>query len=76
VSEDRAKAVVDDLASDAALMNELRYWLSTMRVASIIAKDRISAAEDLRSVIGQALGSPPETDAPSGADGEAAETPK
>jgi len=29
------------------LMGELRYWMSTMRVAGIISRDRIALAEQL-----------------------------
>src|SRR3990167_5678731 len=55
VSEERAMEIVDALAGDAALMSELRYWLSTMRVAAVIARDRIEFAQDLRNAIAAAL---------------------
>ena len=32
---------------DADLMGELRYWMSTMRVAGLISRDRIALAEQL-----------------------------
>jgi hypothetical protein len=37
-------------------MNELRYWMSTMKVASRIGRDRIASAEDLRVKVDAAIG--------------------
>ncbi|MBP7418309.1 MAG: hypothetical protein KA911_06880 [Xanthomonadales bacterium] len=45
--EARVAAVVDAIRGDADLMGELRYWMSTMRVAGIISRDRIALAEQL-----------------------------
>ncbi len=47
IDETRAKEIVDALASDKALMNELRYWMSTMRVSLLIGRDRAKNATGL-----------------------------
>jgi hypothetical protein len=74
VSEDRAKEIVDALAGDAVLISELRYWLSTLQVATIIANDRIEFAENLRSAIAVELGTAQEEDNPFKEDKEVVET--
>ncbi len=51
ISEARAGQIVAEIARDRALMAELRYWMSTMRVASIIGSDRASSAAELRAAI-------------------------
>lgn len=55
VSEERAKEIVDALAGDPALMSDLRYWISNLRVVVIISTDRIREAQDLRNAIRAAL---------------------
>jgi len=52
VDEETARAVVDMLAGNALLMEELRYWMSTMHVAQLIANDRVAAATALKKLIG------------------------
>ncbi|MBL38910.1 MAG: hypothetical protein CMP07_10930 [Xanthomonadales bacterium] len=52
VDEEAARAVVDTLAGNALLMQELRYWMSTMHVAQLIANDRVAAATALKELIG------------------------
>ncbi len=47
----RAAKIVETLAGDAALIGELRYWMSTMNVASRIGHDRTQSAMDLRNRI-------------------------
>lgn len=47
ISEARASAVVTAIRTDRALMNELRYWMSTMTVASYLGEDRIAHATQL-----------------------------
>ena len=49
IDKARAREIVDALVSDAALMAELRYWMSTMHVASLIGRDRTNAAAALRA---------------------------
>ncbi|PKM03443.1 MAG: hypothetical protein CVV17_04480, partial [Gammaproteobacteria bacterium HGW-Gammaproteobacteria-7] len=51
VSEETARAVVDTLAGSVRLMEELRYWMSTMHVAQLIANDRVAAASALKEMI-------------------------
>jgi hypothetical protein len=50
VSDARAAGIVNAIRGDRALMSELRYWMSTMQVASQIGADRTKLA-------GQVLGS-------------------
>lgn len=51
VNEARAAGIVNAIRSDRTLMSELRYWMSTMQVASMIGRDRtIFAREMLASV--------------------------
>jgi hypothetical protein len=57
--EARVAAVVDALRSDAALMAELRYWMSTMHVAGLISRDRIELAETLLDLVNAELGMAP-----------------
>lgn len=47
IDEKHAKEIVDALASDEALMNELRYWMSTMRVSLLIGRDRVANAREV-----------------------------
>jgi hypothetical protein len=51
VDEARARRIVDTIAGDAALMAELRYWMSTMRVARLIGADRIGLARKMKAKI-------------------------
>lgn len=51
VSPAAARAIVDMLAGNSVLMEELRYWMSTMHVAQLIANDRIAAATALKTMI-------------------------
>jgi len=51
VDDDQARAVVDKLAGNALLMEQLRYWMSTMHVAQLIANDRVAAATALQRMI-------------------------
>lgn len=44
--------MVERLAGNALLMEELRYWMSTMHVAQLIANDRITVATALKELIG------------------------
>jgi len=51
VDEETTRAMVDRLAGNALLMQELRYWMSTMHVAQLIADDRVAAATALKRMI-------------------------
>lgn len=51
VDEETARAVVDTVAGNVRLMEELRYWMSTMHVAQLIANDRVAAATALKQMI-------------------------
>ncbi len=46
-----ARQIVETLAGNAALMEELRYWMSTMHVAQLIANDRVASATALKQMI-------------------------
>jgi hypothetical protein len=56
ISEADAAAIVDGIGSDAALMSELRYWMSTMHVASLIGRDRAANATAILASVEEALG--------------------
>lgn len=56
VSEAEAARVVDAIRADAALMAELRYWMSTMKVASQVGNDRLGNATQLRAAVDAAMG--------------------
>jgi hypothetical protein len=56
VGEARAAAVVNAIRSDRALMGELRYWMSTMMVATNIGGDRVANATQLSSAVADELG--------------------
>jgi hypothetical protein len=47
VSEVRASEILNAVCGDETLMRELRYWMSTMEVASSIGRDRITYARQL-----------------------------
>ena len=51
IDEQTARTVTDTLAGNALLMEELRYWMSTMHVAQLIANDRVAAATALKKLI-------------------------
>ena len=55
VDEAEAARVVDAIRTDAALMAELRYWMSTMKVASQVGSDRLESATALRAAVEAAL---------------------
>ena len=51
VSEERAAEIVSAIGSDKSLMSELRYWMSTMHVASIIGRDRMALAKQVKASV-------------------------
>ena len=56
VSEGRAAEIVNAIANDKSLMSELRYWMSTMHVASLIGRDRIALATQVKASVDAELG--------------------
>ena len=55
VSPERIAAALGTLRAEPGLQPELRYWMSTMEVAMIIARDRAENARTLREEIEGAL---------------------
>ena len=53
--EARVREIVDAVATDASLMAELRYWMSTMHVALLIEKNRTASATTLKQKIAARL---------------------
>jgi hypothetical protein len=50
------KRVVEAIAKDETLMEELRYWMSTLQIASIISDDSIAGAQRASALITAELG--------------------
>ena len=55
VSEARAAVIVDRIRADAPLIGELRYWMSTMHVASLISRDRVANATAILAAVKEEL---------------------
>ncbi len=51
VSEERAAEIVNAIRGDKSLMSELRYWMSTMHVASLIGRDRVTLAKQVKASV-------------------------
>jgi hypothetical protein len=56
ISEVRAAEIVNRIGRDEALMSELRYWMSTMQVASQIGRDSMTLARQNLASVGAELG--------------------
>ena len=56
VSEARAADIVNAIRGDRPLMSELRYWMSTMHVASLIGRARASLAKQALVSVDSELG--------------------
>ncbi len=56
VSEARAATVVSVIRSDRALMGELRYWMSTMMVATHLGETRVTRAQELSREVAAEIG--------------------
>jgi len=56
VGEARARAIVDVIRNDTVLMRELRYWMSTMRVAETIGRNYMEVAAGLRDAVDAKVG--------------------
>jgi hypothetical protein len=55
ISEAKSAQIVAEISRNHSLMAELRYWMSTMRVAAIIGQDRAASAAELRASINAEL---------------------
>lgn len=51
ITEERAAKIVKAIGSDKSLMAELRYWMSTMHVASLIGRDRVALARQVKASV-------------------------
>jgi hypothetical protein len=51
VSETHAAEIVNAIRQDGRLMSELRYWMSTMQVASQIGRDRTTFARQMQASV-------------------------
>lgn len=47
--------IVAAISSNKSLMQQLRYWMSTMHVVSIIGRDRTSSAKAIRDAVGSKI---------------------
>jgi hypothetical protein len=56
VDEARAAAVVDAISDDTTLMQELRYWMSTMRVAETTGRNNMGVAIGIRNAVDAKVG--------------------
>lgn len=56
ISDAEAGVLVARISRDATLMSELRYWVSTMRVAAVIGNNRTDYASELRTTVNAKLG--------------------
>ena len=54
----RAADVVNSLRRDSVLISDLRFWVSTMEVASHVSEERVADAEQLRAAIDKLLAGP------------------
>jgi hypothetical protein len=55
LSEQDAAKILNDIRQDRSLMSELRYWMSTMQVATLIGRDRTALARQLLASVGAEL---------------------
>ena len=51
INEEDTEKIVNSISSNSELMAELRYWMSTLYVASVIGLNRIELATSLRASI-------------------------
>ncbi|HEX9787434.1 MAG TPA: hypothetical protein VGB09_05370 [Candidatus Binatia bacterium] len=51
-------AIVTRIAGDETLTEELRYWVSTLQIASLITGENINGARQVKAQIDAALESP------------------
>jgi len=55
INVEEAAALVAKIGKNEQLMSELRYWMSTMRVAQIIGNERTGTAQRLRNSVDAAV---------------------
>ena len=55
IESDRAASLVERISRDEALMEELRYWVSALRVAVIIADNGHTLADELLALVNAEL---------------------
>ena len=51
ISDARAGQIVAAISRDTTLMNELRYWMSTLYIAAMIGQTRVDIATQLSHTI-------------------------
>lgn len=51
VNDEEAAALVASISKNEQLISELRYWMSTMRVAQVIGNQRTGFAQELRNTV-------------------------
>lgn len=51
IEPEKAGQIVQRIRGDEQLMSELRYWMSTMRVALLIGNERLSFAKRVRDLV-------------------------
>ena len=56
IPQEKAAEIAQMIRQDAPVMAELRYWISTLRVASVIARNQQDDAKHVRQLIAEALG--------------------
>jgi hypothetical protein len=52
-----ATRLVEVISGNEQLIIELRYWMSTMRVARLMGGDRVILAERIREIVREAVNS-------------------
>ena len=50
-AESEITKVVSEISANKVLMQELRYWMSTLRVASLIAENAVASAKRVKTLI-------------------------
>ena len=56
MEEAQASALLGELIANKTLIEELRFWRSTLQVASIIGRDRTDIATRIRKEIDKEIG--------------------
>lgn len=64
IGAQEAAAVVEAIRRNEQLIFELRYWMSTMRVARLMGEDRVISAEQLRNRVHEILDDAPAPEKP------------
>lgn len=56
ISDMEAQQLIEQLRQDQGLLQELRYWMSTLKIAAFIAEDRLKRIERLEQAIDNEIG--------------------